>query len=49
MVGGEPPERLHTGALAFAGEAFAGPSLGTVEGALETGRGAARELMHLFR
>ncbi len=49
VVGGEPPERLHTGALAFAGEAFAGPSLGTVEGALETGRGAARELMHLFR
>ena len=45
VVGAEPPEPVHTGALAFAGEAFAGPSLGTVEGALETGRRAARELL----
>ena len=45
VVGGEPPEPVHTGALAFASEALAGPSLGTVEGALETGRSAARELM----
>ncbi len=45
VVGGEPPGPVHTGALAFAGEALAGPSLGTVEGALETGRSAARELM----
>jgi monoamine oxidase len=45
VVGGEPPGPVHSGALAFAGEAFAGPSLGTVEGALETGRDAARELM----
>ncbi|HET6361731.1 MAG TPA: FAD-dependent oxidoreductase, partial [Gemmatimonadota bacterium] len=45
VAGGEPPEPVHTGALAFAGEALAGPSLGTVEGALETGRSAARELM----
>ena len=45
VVGAEPPEPVHTGALAFAGEAFAGHSLGTVEGALETGRVAVRELM----
>ena len=45
VVGGEPPDPVHTGALAFAGEALAGPSLGTVEGALETGREAARELL----
>ena len=45
VVGADPPEPLHAGALAFAGEAFAGPSLGTVEGALETGHSAARELM----
>jgi monoamine oxidase len=45
VVGAEPPGPVHTGALAFAGEAFAGPSLGTVEGALETGRDAARELL----
>ena len=49
VVGGEPPEPLHAGALAFAGEAFAGPSLGTVEGALETGRSAACELMDRIR
>lgn len=49
VVGGEPPQPLKTGALAFAGEAFAGPSLGTVEGALETGRDAARALMDLIR
>ena len=45
VVGGLPPVPVHTGALAFAGEALAGPSLGTVEGALATGRSAARELM----
>jgi monoamine oxidase len=45
VVGAEPPRPVHTGALAFAGEAFAGPSLGTVEGALETGREAAHTLM----
>ena len=49
VVGAEPPAPVHSGALAFAGEAFAGPSLGTVEGALETGRSAARELMDRIR
>jgi monoamine oxidase len=45
VVGGGPLEPLHTGALAFAGEAFAGKTIGTVEGALDTGRDAARELL----
>lgn len=46
VVGGsepEPPVAANT--LFFAGEAFAGESIGTVEGALETGEQAARALL----
>ena len=45
VVGGGTLEPIHTGGLAFAGEAFAGKGIGTVEGALRTGRDAARGLL----
>ncbi|HEX6589506.1 MAG TPA: NAD(P)/FAD-dependent oxidoreductase [Longimicrobiales bacterium] len=46
VVGGEAPEPLGLGGtLFFAGEAFAGASIGTVEGALETGLRAADALL----
>ena len=45
VVGRTLPEPLVVPPLAFAGEAFAGSGIGTVEGALETGRRAARGLL----
>jgi monoamine oxidase len=49
VVGRRPPEPLVAPPLAFAGEAFAGAGIGTVEGALETGRRAARGLLAHLR
>ena len=46
VVGGSAPEApVVDDTLFFAGEAFAGGSIGTVEGALETGRHAAESLL----